>query len=285
MILVTGASGTVGREVAGMLAARGRPVRLMTRSPQALRREGGIPGTEVVRGDFDDPDSLAAAFTGIRAVLLITTDPLRPDHDVRAIEAAQAVGVRHVVKLSALAVLDPLARDLITRWQRANEELLLSSGLGWTVLRPRAFMSNTLSWAERIHTGRPIPVLDPHARTACIAPQDLAEVAVLALTDPAHQGHAYALTGPEALSATDQADRLEQVLGRRPLLETVGADLVREHLLRRYPEPLADALIASQLRQAAGAKAEVDPTVAALTGRPATTYRQWAADHAAAFAR
>ena len=114
--------------------------------------------------------------------------------------AAARAGVKHVVRLSALTVTDADADDLITRWHRDCERRLEASGLLWTFVRPRSFMSNTLGWARSLVDG---VVRAPFgsARVACVDPRDVAEVAVRALTEPGHEGRAYSVTGPAAISS------------------------------------------------------------------------------------
>ncbi len=148
MILLTGATGTVGRLVARRLPAA-EPVRLLARDPARAAAVAG-PHAEVVRGDFEDPAGLRRALTGVRSALLVTANPLTHAHDENFLTAARAAGVRHVVKLTTLSVTEPDATDLVTEWHRENERLLRASGLSWTLLRPRAFMSNTLGWARSI---------------------------------------------------------------------------------------------------------------------------------------
>ncbi len=281
MILVTGARGTVGRRVAARLAAAGEPARLMTREPDVP--VGAPPGTEVVRGDFADPVSLLAALAGVRAALLVTSDPLRPDDDVRFVEAARRASLHRLVKLSAFAVQDDLAADLVTDWQRACEEVVVGSGLGWTLLRPRAFMTNTLAWAAAVRSGAPVRAVHPHARNACVDPDDIAEIAVQALCGSAHEGRTYALTGPVALSAADQAGLLARELGRPVEVSALTEQEARRGLLLRHPRPVADALMESAAALAAGRKEEVTATVPRLLGRPARSYAVWASAHAAAF--
>ncbi|TQJ85233.1 putative NAD(P)-binding protein [Streptomyces sp. SLBN-31] len=139
VILVTGGTGTVGRELLGRFPVGWR-VRVMARDPgrvAGLVRAAGVAGrVEAVAGDFRDPRSLAAALEGVQTAFLVTTDVAGGD-DERFVAAARGAGVRRVVKLSAAAVLDEQANDLITRWQRGAEELLYGSGLEWTLLRPR----------------------------------------------------------------------------------------------------------------------------------------------------
>ncbi|WP_225102435.1 SDR family oxidoreductase [Streptomyces sp. CoH27] len=280
MILVTGATGTVGRELVRLLPAD-VPVRIMVRDPA---KAPGVPSAaETVAGDFADPRSLARALAGVRTAFLVTTDP-SGEHDARFVGAARTAGVRRVVKLSAAAVLDPEADDLITRWQRASEELLRASGLEWTLLRPRAFMSNSLSWAASIRSERTVRALYGTSANACVDPRDVAAVAVRALTGQGHAGRAYTLTGPEAVTAAGQTDLLGRLLGIPLRFEELTPDAARAGLSRRCPEPVVEALLASARRQRAGAKAGVEDTVRTVTGCPARSFRQWAEDHLEAFA-
>ncbi|PAZ11556.1 NAD(P)-dependent oxidoreductase [Streptomyces sp. SA15] len=281
MILLTGATGTVGRLVAERLSGTG-PLRLLTRDPRRAPLAG--PGIEAVGGDFDDPGSLREALTGVRSALLVTANPLAPGQDENFVTAARTAGVRHVVKLSAQAVADPGAVDLITRWQRDNEELLRASGLPWTFLRPRAFMSNTLSWARSVREEDVVRALHGTARNATVDPRDIADVAARVLADPGeHVGRAYALTGPGALGAVHQTEILGELLARPLQFVELTEDQALSGLLARYPEPLAHALVESAARGRDGAKAHVDPTVREVLGRPARTYRDWAGDHLSAF--
>ncbi|OEJ22425.1 NAD(P)H-binding protein [Streptomyces subrutilus] len=277
MILVTGATGTVGREVARLLPA-GQPVRIAARDPARLADD--VRG-EVVRADYRDQPSLERALGGVRAVFLVTSRV--GEDDARIIEAARRAGVGHVVKLSAASVADPHADDLITRWQRVNEELLRGSGMDWTLLRPRSFMSNSLSWAASIRTEQVVRAVYGSSANACVDPRDIAEVAVHALTEPGHTGVIHTLTGPEGITAAEQTAHLAAVLGRGIRFEELSPAQARAGWLERYPEPLVEALLHSARRQQAGAKAEVRDTVMDVTGRPATPFRTWARDHRAAF--
>ncbi|WP_042431781.1 NAD(P)H-binding protein [Streptacidiphilus anmyonensis] len=280
MILVTGATGTVGRELVRCLPAD-VPLRLMTRDPS---RVGDVPAeAEVVGGDYADPDSLARALRGVRGAFLVTSRPGSED-DAAFLSAARAAGVARIVKLSAAAVADPGADDLITRVQRDNERLLRESGIAWTLLRPRAFMSNRLSWAASVRAEGVVRALLGDAPNASVDPRDIAAVAARALTEEGHEGRVHALTGPEALSAVEQTAQLAEVLGVPLRFEELGWDEARAQLLRRYPARVAEALLSSARRQAEGAKARVEQTVQEITGRPARSFRTWAGDHAGAFA-
>ncbi|MFK0133603.1 NAD(P)H-binding protein [Streptomyces rubiginosohelvolus] len=280
MILVTGATGAVGREVAGLLAAAG-PVRILARRPERLTVRGD--GVEVVEGAYGDRPALDRALEGVSSVFLVTNSPTDPD-DERVAGAAAAAGVRHLVKLSMMAVEEPGADDFITRWQRRNEETIRASGVPWTFVRPRTFMSNTLSWAPGIRSAGVVRALYGDAPVACVDPRDVAAVAVAVLTGAGHEGRTYAVSGPEAITAREQTAQLSRVLGRPLRFEELGLDAARTALLAKYPRPAAEAFLESAERQRAGAKAAVVPTVEELTGCQARPYRTWAADHAHAFA-
>ncbi|MFE2204659.1 NmrA family NAD(P)-binding protein [Streptomyces rubiginosohelvolus] len=280
MILVTGATGAVGREVAGLLAAAG-PLRILARRPERLTVRGD--GIEVVEGAYGDRPALDRALRGVDSVFLVTNSPTEPD-DERVAGAAAAAGVRHLVKLSMMAVEEPGADDFITRRQRQNEEAIRESGVPWTFVRPRTFMSNTLSWAPGIRSAGVVRALYGDAPVACVDPRDVAAVAVAVLTGAGHEGRAYAVSGPEAITAREQTAQLSRVLGRPLRFEELGPDAARTALLAKYPRPVAEAFLESAERQRAGAKAAVVPTVQELAGFQARTYRTWAADHADTFA-
>ncbi|WP_369211134.1 NAD(P)H-binding protein [Streptomyces flavofungini] len=277
---MTGATGTVGGHVARLLSAH-HSVRLLGRSPHRLRARA--PGADVVGADFGDRRSLQRGLDGARALFVVTADPSRPEHDANLFAAARTAGVEHVVKLSALAVTDGGADDLITTWQRENEERLRASGLSWTILRPRSFMSNTLSWADAIRAGDTVLTPQPASRNASVDPRDVAEVAALALTTPGHEQREYPLTGPEPISPAEQCEHLAQVLARP--LRCVEISLERAYLMwaLHYPGPIAKALVDSARRQGDGAKQQVDPAIDKLLGRPPRAYREWATDHAHRF--
>ncbi|MFD0036818.1 NAD(P)H-binding protein [Streptomyces anulatus] len=280
MILVTGATGAVGREVAGQLAAAG-PVRILARRPERLAVRGG--GVEVVEGEYGDRAALDRALRGVASVFLVTNSPTEPD-DERVAAAAAAAGVRHLVKLSMMAVEEPGADDFITRRQRENEQAVRESGVPWTFVRPRTFMSNTLSWAPGIRSTGVVRALYGDAPVACVDPRDVAAVAVAVLTGTGHEGRAYAVSGPEPITAREQTAQLSRVLERPLRFEELGVDAARTALLAQYPPPVAEAFLQSAERQRAGAKAAVVPTIEDLTGRPARPYRIWSAEHAEAFA-
>ncbi|MFG2720184.1 NAD(P)H-binding protein [Streptomyces sp. NPDC048416] len=279
MILITGATGTVGRQVLDRLPAD-LDVRALTRTPPRVVTTHHR--TEVVQGDYGDRASLDRALRGVRSAFLVTTR-VAGDDDARFLAAARAAGVQHIVKLSAAAVQDPQADDLITSWQRANERLVRSSGMAWTLLRPRSFMSNTLSWAPAIRSDGVVRALYGSSANACVDPRDVADAAVQALTGTGHHSRSYTLTGPEPVTAIQQTRLLARALGVALRFEELSADEAVAAWTRRHPEPVAAALLHSARRQLEGAKAAVDPTLVTVTGQPARSFATWSIDHAAAF--
>lgn len=281
-LLITGATGHVGRELLSQLSAMGRSVRAMTRRPEAI---GASPHVEVVRGDFDDPRGLDAALAGVDAVFAMSAQAIfaapTPTHDEALAAACRRAGVRRIVKLSALGGGGDDPESPIVRWVRAAEAAVIESGAEWTLLRPGRFMSNTLGWAPMIRRGDVVSIPMAHRRTASIDPADVARVAALALTQPGHAGRSYELSGPEALTPADELAILAEVLGRPLTLNALSNDAARAGMLRYgMPEHVVDVILADRDSQRG---AEVLSTVRDVTGRPARTFSEWARSQRAAF--
>lgn len=263
MILVTGATGTIGRHVVRQLTERGVPFREMSRR----ERPGGV------RADFDDPASLARAVAGVDTVFLVTVPPVpTADHDIALVTAARAAGVRKIVKLSAIGSGERFDGATVGAWHRAAEEAIEASGLAWTMLRPPGFASNLLWHRALIRAGKPVPNLTGDSRQAVVDPRDVAAVAVAAMTGDAHDGQRYDVTGPELLTFADQAAVLERVLERPVEITDAGA-------LGRLP---AEMITGIGWARAGGAAYTTDH-VPRVLGRPAGTFEQWARDHREAF--
>jgi len=281
MILVTGATGTVGRELAGELARRGAKVRALSRNPAAAAFPAGV---ETVAADLGDAGMLGPALAGVERVFMLATGPARLGHETSLVAAARRAGVARLVKLSALTVEDSTADDIITRWHRAAEQAVTGSGLAWTILRPGAFMSNTLPWAGMIRHQGQVFAPFPGIPTAAIDPADVAASAAAVLLEDGHEGQAYPLTGPEPISARDQSATLSQVLGRKVGITEIPPQAARQRMITAgTPAQIADAVLDTLAGAGTGPGALVQPAVRQLTGRPPHTFRDWATRHAAAF--
>jgi uncharacterized protein YbjT (DUF2867 family) len=284
MIVVTGATGHVGRELVTLLAAQGVAVRVVTRRPGSVGFPGGV---QVAYGDFDDQASIDVAFAGAERAFLMSGQPVGsapfPTHDIVLAEAARRAGVAHIVKLSVLEG-GGARDDPIRTWSRQAEQAVRNSGVDWTLLRPGRFMSNALAWAPMIVRGDTVTIPFAHRPAGSIDPADIAAVAGAALTDsgPRHVNVAYELSGPEVLTPADELRILGETLGRplelvEPPLDQTRAGMIKAGL----PEVVVDTIVDRAVNDHSGA--EVLPTVEQVVGRPPTTFATWAASHADAF--
>ncbi len=280
MILVTGASGTTGGLVVQQLTERGVAVRAMTRG-----HLDPAPGVEVVRADFDDPASLAAAVAGVEAVYLVTAAATpTPHHDLALLAAATAADVRRVVKLSAIGTGERFDGAVIGAWHLAAEDAVRASGLVWTILRPPSFATNLLWYAAAVRAGDPLPNLTGTGRQGIIDPRDIAAVAAEALTTSVHTGQTYTLTGPELLGMADQADILARVTGHPVGHVDLSVEESQAQLVATGMTPEAVAAASLGMRWARAGHAEIlTDTVTDILGRKPGTVEQWAREHAAAF--
>ncbi|MEV0702072.1 NAD(P)H-binding protein [Saccharopolyspora sp. NPDC050389] len=271
-VLVTGATGNVGRCVVDRLLTAGAQVRALTRRPETA----GLPGdVEVFRGDLADSDALAKALAGVDRVFLFPA----PEGAGTFVEQAKAAGVRRVVLLSSKAV-EFAESNAIGDRHRAIEEAVEAGGFEWTFLRPGAFATNSLAWAESIRAEGVVrePFVD--ARQIPIHEDDIAAVAATALLEDGHAGAAYALSGPEAITVGEQVQAISAAIGREIELEEQTPEQARAHLVAKgLPEGIADTLLSYGAQNVQNPEPPLK-TVEQVTGHPARTFAQWAVDHA-----
>ncbi|TCC46617.1 NAD-dependent epimerase/dehydratase family protein [Kribbella capetownensis] len=279
MILVTGATGTIGSELVRQLVARGTPVRAMTREPGRMQP---TPDVIITQGDFEDPMSLRRATEDVREVFLLSAPgPRVPEHDRAMMDAAVEAGVRKIVKLSAIGSTE---QGMPGNWHAAGEQAVRESGLAWTILRPAGFASNALRWVPAIRAGQAIPNLTGSGVHAFVDPRDVAAVAAEALLSADHDGQIYTLTGPELLSVPDQVRQLSEVLGREFAVSDVPREVAAE---RMRAAGMDEAVVSVAIRGAELIRSGADKTFTAdverVLGRPAGTFRGWAESNGAAF--
>jgi len=279
-VLVTGATGRVGRAVVAQLLAAGVPVRALTRRPDAA----GLPAAvEVVAGDLTVPDSLDAALQGVEAVFLLWTAP--PDTAPAVVERLASHARRVVFLSSPHKTPHPFFQqpNPMARFHAHVERLIAAAGLESTIIRPGMFASNAqFWWAPAIRDGDVVRWPYGAAETAPIDERDIAAVAARALYEEGHTGGDYVLTGPESLSQAEQVSVIGVALGRQIRFEELSPEEFRRETAGRWPGPVVDMLLAAW-GATIGRPAFVTSTVADVVGSPPRTFRQWAADHADAF--
>ena len=284
MILVTGAAGLNGRAVIARLSAGGVPVRALVRTPGKAELLAALPGVEIVLGDMGQPETLAGALRGIdRAMLISSSDPMMSQVQANFIDAARRAGVRHVVKLSGIMP----ALDSAFRFARMHAEIerkLEDSGMAYTHLRAGEFMPAYFRQVPAI-VGKGmffLPMED--AKIASVDVGDIAEVAVLALTQAGHEGKVYPLTGPEALTMAEVAQKLSSATGKTIRYVNVTPEEAKNaQRAAGLPEYMVEALAELFAERRKGKESEVSSVIPKLLGRSATSFDEFAARNAAIF--
>ncbi|MCP2343208.1 SDR family oxidoreductase [Actinomadura rupiterrae] len=276
-ILVTGATGAVGRHLVTTLLARGADVRALTRKPA----DADLPdAVEVVAGDLADAGTLGAeVFDGIDRAFVF------PAQGVEAfVGAATGHGVRRLSLLSSLAAAKEFPRDHGSASQlhhSAVEDVVTVSTDAWTILRPGTFANNLLSWSWQIRSGAPIRAPYLASAQAPVHEYDIAEAAAETLLTDEHLGDAIPLTGPQALTRSEQVATIAEALGRDVPLVEITPEEFRAEAGRFIPEPVMKMLL--DYWHDTLTVPDVPRPVTAVTGRPGRTLAEWAADHRADF--
>lgn len=271
-ILVTGATGNVGRHVVDGLLANGVQVRALVRNPSLA---GLPPEVELVQGDLTDPESVSAAVDGTDGTFLLWPF-YTPDGVDKVVERLTG----HVVYLSASAVKDDQSAEANGVWG-AIEELLRKAGLEWTFLRAGGFATNTLEWAEQTLRGDEVRLPYAEAGRSLIHERDIAAVAVRALLDR-RVGEKLELTGPQTLTQRDQIRIIGEVIDRPLQVLDVAPEIARAELVEQMGAEFAEVAM-PYWASLVESPEPVVTTVENVLGRPALTYREWAEEHADAF--
>ena len=278
MILLTGATGNTGSLVARLLFEKGVPFRCMARREDALQalRDQGF---DAVHGDFDQPETLAAALEGVsKAFLVCTPDHRLVERESNLIDAAVANGVGHIVKLSALMAA-PDAPTPNLRFHGEVEGKLAQSGLAYTIVRPHGFMQTLYSMSQMTIDQQGIMAYPGGDGSASyIDLRDVAAAVAEILTSDGHQGKAYDLTGPEAVSFSEIADMLAQALGR-PVhyIDMPEAELVGILTALGVPPPAREHVVGIFRLTREGKLAFTTSSLEEL-GIEARSYQQFASD-------
>jgi len=287
MILVTGATGNNGREIVRMLSRRGMPCRALVRSPKKATVLNGLPGVDIVYGDFAQPETLAPALDGIdRAALISSADPRLPELQGNFIQAAKHAGVSHIVKFSGAWSMGgaDLRAWSFARWHAEAEKILEDSGLAFTHLQPNQFMQVYLRFQPTISAQGKFFAACKDSRVSPIDIRDIATVAAAVLTETGHEAKAYVLTGPESLTYTEIAEKLSAAVGKKITYVDVPLDVARKTMEESgVPKWFVDGQMEQYQVRLKGFQAEVTTTVSEVAKKPPITFDHFAQDHASYF--
>ncbi|GAA3297215.1 hypothetical protein GCM10020218_082120 [Dactylosporangium vinaceum] len=266
--LVIGATGNIGRIAVQLLRERGVAVRAMARDA------GGQPdGVEAFSADVLDGPALRAAVDGVDAVLLIW--PFMDAGGIGPVAAALGAGGRRVVYISAMSA------EHGGVWGEV-EAAIRGTAAAWTFLRASGFATNTLQWAAAIRAGEPVRIPYSGAARSLVHERDLAEAAVVAMTEPGHAGRTHVLSGPGTVTQAEQVRLIGAAAGVRAVAEEVDRATARAGMLAWATPEFADAAL-DYWASLVDTPEPVADGVREVTGHPARSFAQWAADHAADF--
>ncbi|MFJ4667630.1 SDR family oxidoreductase [Kitasatospora purpeofusca] len=278
MIVVTGATGNIGRPLTRALAEAGERVTAVSRGP------GPVPdGVRRLTADLAEPASLEGVLTEAKALFLLLSGDLHGPGGAPAelVRRAASAGVRRIVLLSTQGVVTrPFGPTRIA--MRALEDLVRASVPEWAIVRPGGFASNTLWWAESIRTGRLVAAPFGDVATPVVDPADIAEVAAACLLEDRHLGGAYELTGPEVISPRGQTAALSTALGVPLRFHELTRAEAGAGMARSMPVELADDTL-DILGAPSAAELRIGPGVREVLGRDPRTFADWAARHVDAF--
>lgn len=281
-ILITGATGTVGREVAIQLSML-NDIRVRAGVHSLIKGENlkRLPGVEIVEIDFEDPGSLKAAFTHIDKLFLITPSTKHQvEMSKKLIDEARQQGVKHLVKLSAMGADEPEPIEM-ARWHAEIERYVEASGIPYTFLRCAAFMQNFANFeGESIKSKGELRQPLGDAKVGYIDVRDIAAAGVAVLTETGHEGKAYNLTGPEALSNHEIAQLLTDATSKPVRYVDVPEEEARQEMLQAHmPDWMVDAMLELDRMYKAGGGEKVTDAIETLTGQPPRSFQEFATDY------
>ncbi|MFE9482939.1 SDR family oxidoreductase [Streptomyces spororaveus] len=278
MIVVTGATGNVGRPLTRALAKAGEEVLAVS------RHKAPVPdGVRRLAADLAEPAALQPVLAGAKALFLLLSGDLHGPGTgpAETVTRAAAAGVRRVVLLSTQGVATrPYGPTRIA--MRALEETVRESGMEWSILRPGGFASNALWWAPAVRAQRAVAAPFADVGVPVIDPWDIAEVAAACLLEDRHLGGVYELTGPEVITPRQQAQAIATALGSPLRVHDLTRDEAKAAMTRNMPAELADDTL-DILGAPSDAELRISPAVQQVLTRPARPFADWASRNVAAF--
>ncbi len=305
MILVTGATGNIGSELLQQLSTMGAPVRAFVRDMRQARsflRSGshlrpylrslvetaGVEraGIELVEGDFSRPETFMQALEGVERLFLLMPSSTQVEaRQCSFVDAARQSGVRRIVKLSQFGA-DPEARERFPRYHGVVEEHIRNSGMYYTFLRPNLFMQSFFNFRPTIAMQGVFYACAGTGRVSIVDARDIASMAVLALTEPGHEGKTYEITGPEALTHAEMAEILSEETGTNVKYVEISPESMR-HVLLDLGMPVwqADGVLEDYETYRRGEGSRITTTVEDMTGIYPMTFEEFTRDYVEDFRR
>jgi (4-alkanoyl-5-oxo-2,5-dihydrofuran-3-yl)methyl phosphate reductase len=278
--LITGATGDVGSKVVEQLLGRGVRPRIFVRNADKARARFG-DRVDVLVGDLADEAALCAALQGADSLFLVNSGPAIPALDALAARAARAAGARHIVKLSSLDVEKSLA---IGAWHEEGEAAIRASRIGFTFVRPAGFMSNLLAWAHSVKAEGVVRASTGDGRRAFIHSADIAAVGVEALVNAKYLGKELPITGPEAVSFAEVAEKIGAAIGRPVRFEAISDEEAGQRFAASgEPVEVVKAHVALWRAIREGRVGRVTGEVERVLGRQPISLDTWVRENAESF--
>jgi uncharacterized protein YbjT (DUF2867 family) len=280
MIVVTGATGNVGRPLVQSLAAAGEQVTAVSRGVSGVAVPDGVRHRQA---DLTDPESLRPILDGADALFLHdggASAHLLSPRDI--LDIVKAGGVGRIVLLSSIGVATRPQSASHGGMMRAIEDAVRQSDMDWTILRPGAFNSNAYAWAETVRAHRTVAAPFADVGLPTIDPADIAEVAAAALHEDGHAGQVYELTGPALTTPRQGAEAIGDALGEPVRFIEQTREEARAQMLRFMPEPVVETTL-DAIGEPNPAEQRISPDVEQVLGRAPRTFAEWAVRNITAF--
>lgn len=280
MICITGAGGTVGKEIIQQLQLTKVPYRVAYFSQKKMET-ALAQGFDAVMIDYNHPETLRRAFTGCDRVFLLGPNAIdQTQLELNAVEAAKAVGVKHIVKQSVMGAEEESYSLALVH--RPVEKAIELSGMTWTFLRPNSFMQNVVTFMSKtIKVSNTFYSASGKAKIAHVDVRDIATVAVKALTESNHAGKAYTLTGTEAITYNELASMLSKVLKRSIVHISLSLpDLKQGMLAEGISETIVDRMLDLERYYRQDGASRITNDIKQITGKKPRCFIQYVCEYA-----
>jgi uncharacterized protein YbjT (DUF2867 family) len=278
--LITGATGDIGSRVVQRLLERGDRPRIFVRDPQKARARYG-DRVDIAVGDLAHAESLLTALEGVGALFVVNSGPELASRDAAAANVAKAAGVKNLVKLSSMDARQKVGTGL---WHARGESAIRATGISFTFVQPAGFMSNALGWVPSVKAEGVVSAPTGDGRIAFIHPDDIAAVAVEALTKREYERESLPITGPEALSYGEMTAKIGAAVGKPLRFQPISEEQERFQMIESGWRPeIVDAHVSIYRAIREGRLAIVTDNVARVIRQTPISFERWVGENVAAF--